>query len=90
LANHKSAIKRHKQSLKRKERNKTVKSSLKTVTKKVEAVLESGNTEDAPSILKQAVTALDKAAGKGIIHKKTAARKVSRLSKKVNAIQSAA
>ena len=90
MADHKSAIKRHKQSLKRKARNTTVKSSLKSVTKKVETAVTSNNAKDAASALKQAVVTLDKAAGKGVVHKKTAARKVSRLTKKVNAIPSAA
>ncbi len=90
MADHKSAIKRHKQSLKRKAINTTVKSSLKSVTKKVETAATSNNAKDAAIALKQAVVALDKAAGKGVVHKKTAARKVSRLTKKVNAIPPAA
>lgn len=86
MANHKSAIKRHKQSLVRKERNKTVKSSLKSVTKKVEAAIAEKNTEEAVSTLKTAAVALDKAASKGVIHKNTASRNKSRLTKKVNAL----
>jgi len=86
LANHKSAIKRHKQSLVRKERNKTVKSSLKTVTKKVEAAISDKNSDEATTSLKVATIALDKAASKGVIHKKTASRSKSRLTKKVNAL----
>jgi len=90
LANHKSAIKRHKQSLKRNKRNTAVKSSLKSITKKVETAVANNNAEDAAVVLKQAVVALDKAAGKGIVHKKTASRKISRLTKKVNAVPPAA
>ena len=86
MANHKSAIKRHKQSLVRKERNKTVKSSLKTVTKKVEAAISDKNSDEATTSLKVATIALDKAASKGVIHKKTASRSKSRLTKKVNAL----
>jgi len=86
LANHKSAIKRHKQSLVRRERNKTVKSSLKTVTKKVEAAIADKNAEEAVSSLKIASVVLDKAASKGVIHKNTAARSKSRMTRKVNAL----
>ncbi|MDH3975158.1 MAG: 30S ribosomal protein S20 [Deltaproteobacteria bacterium] len=86
MANHKSAIKRHKQSLVRRERNKTVKSSLKTVTKKVEAAIADKNAEEAVSSLKIASVVLDKAASKGVIHKNTAARSKSRMTRKVNAL----
>lgn len=90
MANHKSAIKRHRQSLKRRERNRTVKSSLKTVAKKLEAAVIKKDPDEASKILQSAIVALDKAAGKGVIHKNTAARKKSRLSKKVNALTAAA
>lgn len=86
MANHKSAIKRHKQSLVKKERNKVVKSALKTVAKKVETALSEKNADAAKEALKTAIVSFDKAAGKGIIHSKTASRKVSRLSKKVNSL----
>lgn len=86
MANHKSAIKRHKQSLVRKERNRSVKSALKTVLKKVEGAVSDKNAEEAAKNLGAAVIALDKAASKGIIHKKNAARNKSRLARKVNAL----
>jgi small subunit ribosomal protein S20 len=85
LADHKSAVKRHKQSLVRRERNRIVKSTLKTVAKKVESAVAE-KEKDAADTLKAAVIALDRAARKGVIHKKTAARKKSRLTKKVNAL----
>ncbi len=90
MANHKSAIKRHRQNLKRRERNRAVKSYLKTITKKVEAAVAAGNAEEAAKTLAAAVTALDKAASKGVIHRNTAARKKSRLSRKVNTLTAAA
>ena len=86
MANHKSAIKRHKQSLVRKERNKAVKTSLRTASKRVEASATGTNNDDAASQLKLAVKAFDKAASKGVIHKKTAARNKSRLTKKINSM----
>jgi len=84
LANHKSAIKRHKQSLVRKDRNKAVKTSLRTASKRVEASATGTDNVEAASQLKLAVKAFDKAASKGVIHKKTAARNKSRLTKKIN------
>ncbi|MDT8317584.1 MAG: 30S ribosomal protein S20 [bacterium] len=86
MANHKSAIKRHKQSLVRKERNKAVKTSLRTVTKRVEASATGADKDAAASQLKLAIKAFDKAASKGVVHKRTAARTKSRLSKKINAM----
>ncbi len=67
-------------------RNKMVKSKIKTLVKKVEAAIAAGDKTAAASALKNAVVAIDKAAAKGIFHKNTAARKVSRLSKAVNKI----
>lgn len=67
-------------------RNKMVKSKIKTLVKKVEAAIAAGDKTAAASVLKNAVVAIDKAAAKGIFHKNTAARKVSRLSKAVNKI----
>lgn len=86
MANHKSAVKRHKQSLVRRERNRVVKSTLKTVAKKVEGAVSENEADTAGNSLKEAIVALDRAARKGVIHKKTAARKKSRLTKKVNAL----
>jgi len=83
LANHKSAKKRAKQSQVRRMRNKSVKTALKTLEKKLRAAKEAG--EDAQELMRQTQSAVHKAAKKGIIHKKTASRKISRLSKLVNA-----
>ena len=86
MANHKSAIKRHKQSLVKRERNQVVKTTLKTAAKKVETALAENNADAANEALKTAIVSFDKAAGKGIIHSKTASRKISRLTKRVNSI----
>ena len=77
MANHKSALKRAKQNEIRRERNKTIKTRVKNVTK---AVLAS-DAENAEANLKDAQSAIDKAAKKGVIHTRTAARKISRLNK---------
>jgi len=83
LANHKSAIKRNKQSLKRRDRNRTTKAALRTVIKKFNTTVTK-DPESAKEVLAEAVPAISKAASKGIIHKNNAARKISRLSKKLN------
>ncbi|MBE0427469.1 MAG: 30S ribosomal protein S20 [Nitrospirae bacterium] len=84
-----SAIKRARQAEKRRLRNKAVRTSLKTVIKKVKTAVSSGNRESAAKALFEAITNLNKAASKGIIHKNTASRQISRLTKKVNAIPQA-
>ena len=83
MANHKSAKKRAKQSQVRRLRNKSVKTLLKTLEKKVRAAKEAG--EDSAELMKQTQSAFQKKKKKGIIHKKTADRKISRLFKLVNA-----
>ncbi|MGE5412618.1 MAG: 30S ribosomal protein S20 [Syntrophomonadaceae bacterium] len=84
MANIKSQIKRNRTNEKRHERNKAVKSSLKTSTKKVQASVAAGDAEAATTHQREAARALDKAASKGVLHKRTAARKKSRLAKSVN------
>ena len=65
-------------------RNKTIKSKVKTMTKKVEAAIAAGDKSAAEASLKVAISEISKAASKGIYHKNTAARKISRLSLAVN------
>ena len=82
MANHKSAIKRHKQSLKQAARNRAARTRVKNVIKDVRSA-----KEEAAKALSVATSVLDKAAGKGAIHWKKAARKISRLSRTINAIE---
>ena len=89
MAIHKSVIKRQKQSEKKHEINKSVKSMLKTLSKKVEQAVEAKNADVAKDAMVKAMKAYDKAASKGILHKSTASRKISRLSTKVNKIATA-
>lgn len=84
-----SAMKRAKQAIKRNLRNKSVLTAVKTIIRKVESAIVSGNREEASKALGAAIKALNKAASKGIIHKNTASRKISRLTKKVNALSKA-
>ncbi len=67
-------------------RNKMIKSKIKTLVKKVEAAVAASDKAAATVALKEAVVAIDKAAAKGVYHKNTAARKVSRITKAVNSI----
>jgi small subunit ribosomal protein S20 len=84
-----SAMKRARQAIKRNLRNRTVRSTVKTIIKKVETEIASGNKEDAGKALLEAVKALNKAASKGVIHRNTASRNISRLTRKVNALPAA-
>lgn len=67
-------------------RNKMLKSKVKTLIKKVETAVAAKDKAAASVALKEAVVTIDKAAAKGLFHKNTAARKVSRLTKAVNAL----
>jgi len=85
LKKNKSAIKRVIQSEKRRLRNSHVKSTMKTNIKKVLLALKDRNQEVIESTLKTAVAYIDRAASKRVIHRNNAARRVSRLTKRVNA-----
>jgi small subunit ribosomal protein S20 len=84
-----SAMKRTRQSVKLTLRNRSILSSVKTVIKKVEESVESGNRDDAGKALLQALKTLNSAASKGVIHRNTVSRQISRLTRKVNAIPAA-
>lgn len=86
MANIKSAKKRILVSRKRADRNKSVRSRIKTAEKKVVVAIEAGDKAAATEALRNAVSELDKATKKGIYHKNTTARKVSRMTKAVNAL----
>jgi len=84
VANHPSAEKRNRQRIKRTIKNRAVKSSVRTVVKRVRVALSASEKAAAQTALKIAIVALDKAASKGVIPKKTASRKISRLSAQVH------
>jgi small subunit ribosomal protein S20 len=85
VANIKSQIKRNLQNEKARLRNKAVRSELKTRVKVVLTAAESG-AEETPEALRLAIKRIDKAAAKGVIHKNAAARKKSRLTKRITAL----
>jgi len=86
LANIKSAKKRILVTETKTARNKAIKSRVKTYVKKVETAVAENNKEAASAALLEAISEINKAASKGVYHKNTAARKVSRLTKAVNKI----
>ncbi|MCK5696088.1 MAG: 30S ribosomal protein S20 [Desulfobacula sp.] len=84
MANHKSAKKRAKQSQVRRLRNRSVKTTLKNLEKKLITAKEDGS-DNKDEIMRKIQSSIHKAAKKGVIHKKTASRKISRLFKSMNA-----
>ncbi|HMA66192.1 MAG TPA: 30S ribosomal protein S20 [Desulfosalsimonadaceae bacterium] len=84
MAHHKSAIKRNRQNQNRRMRNRVVKTQVKTASKKLSQVQKTGDTEAIDRELTRAQSIIDKAAKKGVIHRRTAARKKSRLARSVN------
>ncbi len=87
MATHASTLKRARQSEKRRVRNKVVKSTLKTQAKRVLQAVEENNPEKARVALALVIPEIQRAASKKVLHKRTAARKLSRLAKKVNALK---
>ena len=86
MANHKSALKRAGQNERRRLRNKAVQTRVKNVVKDVRLAV-AHDEGDAAEKLNAAKSAIDKAAKKGVLHKRTASRKISRLARQVNAQQ---
>lgn len=83
MANHKSAAKRHLQSEKRRVRNRAVKSALHTQLKKANAEITNKTAKVNEGEIRVTQSALAIAAAKGVMHKKTASRRISRLMSKV-------
>ncbi len=84
MATHKSAMKRARQNERRRLRNKSIKTRVKNVIKKVRLAVERKSLEEAQQALQEVIPVIDKAASKGVLHKRNAARKISRLTRKVN------
>lgn len=89
MANTASARKRIRQTARRTERNAARKSRMRTFIKKVEAAIASGDKSVAADALQAAQPELQRAAGKGVIHRNTIARKISRLSARIKALATA-
>ena len=81
MANHKSAIKRARQNEIRRLRNKAIRTRVKSIVKEVRTSAGEASGEEMQIKLKTAQSVIDKASKKGVIHNRTAARKISRLTK---------
>ncbi|MDJ1407667.1 MAG: 30S ribosomal protein S20 [Candidatus Midichloria sp.] len=88
MTNHKSALKAHKQSVVRAARNFSVRSRVKTFSNKVIAAVNSGSFESSVQSLRVAESEIMKSVTKGVLKLNTAARKVSKLAKKVKPLRS--
>ncbi|MFC5310820.1 30S ribosomal protein S20 [Azospirillum rugosum] len=86
MANHKSAEKRIRQTARRTEINRNRVSRIRTFVKKVESAIETGNKAEAAEAFKAAQPELMRGASKGVLHKNTVSRKLSRLSARIKAL----
>ncbi|NOU33129.1 MAG: 30S ribosomal protein S20 [Polyangiaceae bacterium] len=86
MANHPSAEKRNRQRIKRTDRNRTQKSTVRTLVKKVREAVQAKDSAAAKTALQNAIVALDKAGTKGVFHKKTVSRRISRLASAVHKV----
>ena len=86
MANHKSAIKRARQSEEQRVRNRSRKTRMKNVIRDLDEAIAGKSPEKAAEQLKKAISVIAKTASKGVIHKNTASRKISRLTRAVNAL----
>ncbi len=87
MPNIKSSAKRDQLAKARNAKNKAEKSALKTAVKKFDAAVAEGNKDAAVSTYKVAVKAVDKAAGKNLIHKNNSANKKSKMTHKLNSME---
>jgi len=86
VANHKSAAKRNRQNVVKKARNAHIRSTMRNLVKQVREAVIAGDKEAAQAVLAKAVPYIARTATKGVIHKATASRKISRLNKLVNTL----
>ena len=86
MANHKSAKKRIRQNAKRRVRNMHWRSTVRTFIKRVRLAVAEGNAEEAGTRLREAARMMQKASSKGVMHRNTVSRKISRLSTLVNSL----
>ena len=84
MANHKSALKRARQNVVRRERNRASKTRVKTAVKKVRVDAATGAMDAIPQDLQAAQSIIDKASKKGVLHRRTASRKIARLMRLAN------
>lgn len=90
MANHKSSKKRIRRNARRADINKSRVSRIRTFIKKVESALSAGDIKEAETALKNAQPEINRGVSKGVLHKNTAARKLSRLSSRIKVLKKAA
>ena len=88
MATHKSAIKRIRQNEKRRLHNRTYRNRARTLVKQARVAIESGDLDEARKATSVAVRDLDKLASRGVVHKRNAARRKSRLMKQLAKLES--
>ena len=81
---HKSAIKRHRQNVKRQERNQVVRTRVRHAVRELREVIAKKDTATAETMLRDTMKTIDKAVTKGVLHRNSAARKISRLAHAVH------
>ncbi|MDQ3013181.1 MAG: 30S ribosomal protein S20 [Acidobacteriota bacterium] len=84
MPNHRSAEKRDRQNVSRNAINTTNRTRLRTSIKKLRAVIDTGNSQEAQALLPETISAIDKSVQKGILHRNAAARHKARLTGHVN------
>lgn len=89
MAHTRSALKRIRSAERRQQRNVMIRSRVKTLIRKARQLIDTGNLEQARTAVGDAISALDKAAAKGVLHKNNAARRKSRLMNHYNSAFSA-
>ena len=80
MASHDSALKAHRQNLKRREHNRQLRTRLRSALRDIRTAIDAGSPDQVKDALRQTISLVDKMAGKGLIHRNTAARYKSRLS----------
>jgi small subunit ribosomal protein S20 len=88
VANHPSALKRHRQSEKARLANRSVRAKLRTMIRQLREAVVAGDADSAATRLREATSQLQKAAGKGVLHRRTADRQSGRLARSVAALKS--
>jgi small subunit ribosomal protein S20 len=90
VASHDSALKAHRQNVQRREQNRQLRTRLRRALRDIRAAIDEGSPADVKDALRSTISLVDKMAGKGLIHRNTAARYKSRLSTRVSKKSAAA
>ncbi len=88
MANHVSALKRAKQNTIKRARNRSIRTVVKNHIKAIHLAIEKKDVNEAQTCLSNAIPVINKASSKGVFHKRNASRKISRLTRHVNALAS--